>query len=553
MARDAGGPGPSRRRRRSEPLDWLNAEPSTPTPERSEEHGEGSLFQPGQARAEGYRPGSGTEDPPTGRVPNAAPLTRREARARRSERDSGRGPRRPADPPTGALPRTARRPAEPSAHETGRFAAPPPVGRPADPVANPVLNPFSREAYEAAPETGPLPLNVPPTRSPVPPPAPRPGGRDRSATPEPAAPRSRSHPPSSGRPASEHPSSGRSDTRSDTRSDPRPSSPPDAGPAGPPARSPRPAHPLLVAGLTGAAAVLLAWAAVPLLDSAAEPVTLLATFCPLVTVAAIPVLALSASRRALLPGVLAGLAAVGPWLFAAGYAAAGPGPNEGSAARTVRVMYVDGNHGRLDADSITAAVREQGVDVLVMSGMSDALSHDVAVAGLNRLLTPRWVGITSGRSDGLGVWSRQGTVTMESVPSTGAPTAQGLVTTPAGTFELIATSIPGTALRPGAGWRDALEKVSQLSARSPHRVLVGDLASTPWHPAFRRLGDAGWHDAADVNGRGLRPSWPAWSPVPVTPLDHVMVGDGMGVSGVDSARIGGTPDRAVVASVVVPG
>jgi len=84
------------------------------------------------------------------------------------------------------------------------------------------------------------------------------------------------------------------------------------------------------------------------------------------------------------------------------------------------------------------------------------------------------------------------------------------------------------------------------------RILAGDLGGTPWHPAFRSLRSKGWYEAADVLGRGLRPTWPAWGPLPVAPLDQVMVGGGAGVSRADSVRIPGTTHRALLVTVLLP-
>lgn len=68
------------------------------------------------------------------------------------------------------------------------------------------------------------------------------------------------------------------------------------------------------------------------------------------------------------------------------------------------------------------------------------------------------------------------------------------------------------------------------SAAGAPTILLGDLNCTPWSPAFDRLlAAAGVRDSG--RGRGLHLTW--FSPVPFIglPIDHVLVGRGVGVSG----------------------
>ena len=59
-------------------------------------------------------------------------------------------------------------------------------------------------------------------------------------------------------------------------------------------------------------------------------------------------------------------------------------------------------------------------------------------------------------------------------------------------------------------------------------VLLGDLNSSSWSPAFRDLlRDAGLRDTR--LGRGVQPTWPAWLPVAQVPIDHALVSPGVRV------------------------
>ncbi|HEY3098118.1 MAG TPA: endonuclease/exonuclease/phosphatase family protein, partial [Methylomirabilota bacterium] len=61
-------------------------------------------------------------------------------------------------------------------------------------------------------------------------------------------------------------------------------------------------------------------------------------------------------------------------------------------------------------------------------------------------------------------------------------------------------------------------------------VLVGDLNSSSWSPAFRDLlRDAGLRDTR--LGRGVQSTWPAWLPMVQIPIDHALVSPGVRVHG----------------------
>ncbi|MDX1654774.1 MAG: endonuclease/exonuclease/phosphatase family protein [Candidatus Competibacteraceae bacterium] len=60
-------------------------------------------------------------------------------------------------------------------------------------------------------------------------------------------------------------------------------------------------------------------------------------------------------------------------------------------------------------------------------------------------------------------------------------------------------------------------------------VLAGDLNITPWSPVFQELlAQGGLYDSG--LGRGLAPTWPADRPWFWIPIDHVLLGDGIGVA-----------------------
>ncbi len=89
---------------------------------------------------------------------------------------------------------------------------------------------------------------------------------------------------------------------------------------------------------------------------------------------------------------------------------------------------------------------------------------------------------------------------------------------------------------------------------SPRTVIAGDFNASTGHRAFRRLLREGrLRDAQDVGGGGVEGTWPSgWLVPPVMRLDHVLVGRGIGVEGVEVLPHNGSDHRGVEARLVVP-
>jgi len=85
-------------------------------------------------------------------------------------------------------------------------------------------------------------------------------------------------------------------------------------------------------------------------------------------------------------------------------------------------------------------------------------------------------------------------------------------------------------------------------------LIAGDFNASTGHRAFRRLLREGrLRDAQDVGGGGVEGTWPSgWLVPPVMRLDHVLVGRGIGVEGVEVLPHNGSDHRGVEARLVVP-
>lgn len=303
--------------------------------------------------------------------------------------------------------------------------------------------------------------------------------------------------------------------------------------------------------LTLAALGLLAWAGMCFVDTGQPTLVALTSLAPLLSVLALPVLAIAVARRQSIVAVLSIGAAIVPWALVTGSAVAGPGPTSATNRQVLRVMTVDGAAGKASAPTIVRATRSFGVDVLVVTGLTSGLAHDLTIAGINSVVSPRWVSIPAGTSVGAGFWSRQPISAAKPVPGSSQPSAITQLISSAGPLTLVVAEEGGPGVVPDNDWRADLQALETASPSGP-RILAGDLGGTPWHPAFRGLRSHGWYEAADVLGRGLRPTWPTWGPVPFTPLDQVMVGGGLGVSRANTVTMPGTSHRALLVSVILP-
>jgi endonuclease/exonuclease/phosphatase family metal-dependent hydrolase len=307
-----------------------------------------------------------------------------------------------------------------------------------------------------------------------------------------------------------------------------------------------------------AALVLAVWAATCFVDRPGpgmldELLVVAATLSPFIAVVAIPLVTFTLRGRHWVSAAITLVAALLPWLFVLSYASptgtAATGPE-------IRAMVLTAHDGAADAPSIVHAVREHGVDVLVVTELSGLLAHELTEHGLDAALRPRWVSVPDdahgGTRAGIGMWSRFPVTSTHQVPGTTWPAVRAQLDTGQGTFTLIG----GHAVPPvpdgAARWRADLAALSDAAQTPGPVLLLANLNATPWHPAFRKITRTGLTDAADAAGRGLRSTWPSALPISLIPLDHALVGGGIAVRSVDTIPVAGTDHRALLATLRLP-
>ncbi len=98
---------------------------------------------------------------------------------------------------------------------------------------------------------------------------------------------------------------------------------------------------------------------------------------------------------------------------------------------------------------------------------------------------------------------------------------------------------------------DAADEDSELD------LIIGDLNATPDHWALHDLADLDFHSAAERSNSGWQPTWPDHGlrtflaiPLPrLVQIDHVLVGRSMAAVATNTAEVGGTDHRALIAEV----
>jgi endonuclease/exonuclease/phosphatase (EEP) superfamily protein YafD len=248
------------------------------------------------------------------------------------------------------------------------------------------------------------------------------------------------------------------------------------------------------------------------------------------------------------------LLAVHAWWLAPLYA--GDRPAGGSASLVVLAQNFE--YG--DAEALVELVREEDVDVLVLTDANSTRIDPLLAAGIEESL-PHTVGIGEG-----------GAVVLSRIPVTGT----GLLhdDSESRLVELEAPGLGAVTIAavhtrppydPGA-WRRDHEQVrtalAAVRADADRAVVVaGDLNATLAHAPVRRLVDLGLSDSAVQANAGWSPTWPSGShqrrfglTVPAfAAIDHVLTSPRLVATSSRTVALRGADHLAVLATISVAG
>jgi endonuclease/exonuclease/phosphatase (EEP) superfamily protein YafD len=218
--------------------------------------------------------------------------------------------------------------------------------------------------------------------------------------------------------------------------------------------------------------------------------------------------------------------------------------------RRVRVLSSNLYQGRADVKTVVALLHEHQVDILSLLELTPEAVEDFVQAGLHEVLPHRIVQPVSGGA-GSGLISRYPLVQLGLV-------GPGRFAQPSARVDLGGAAVEVVAVHTAPPtdsstvWRAELAGLPTPRADRAIRLLAGDFNATADHAAFRRLLRAGYLDAAERRGAGLRSTWPArLFPPPVT-LDHILVDDRATITDYRVFEIPGSDHKAVYGEFVVP-
>lgn len=229
-------------------------------------------------------------------------------------------------------------------------------------------------------------------------------------------------------------------------------------------------------------------------------------------------------------------------------------PTPSGPSLTVMVANLRVGHG--DPAAVTAAVRTHGVDVLVTLELTGSAIDALRGAGLGDVL-PNTTLRPGDRMSGGGIHSRLPLTTLPPrerhlvgrSPRASLELADGRCVVVEGVHPLPPIDADWTGR-----WRATLAGLDDPPGGGA-QVLAGDFNATLDHVAFRALLAAGWVDAADSVGAGLRPTFNGlrWGdPVPPVTLDHVLVDEDTLIERVLVLPLAGSDHRMVVARLRLP-
>lgn len=285
-------------------------------------------------------------------------------------------------------------------------------------------------------------------------------------------------------------------------------------------------------------------------------VTLLASFAPLSTLLALLLVVPLVLTRFRIAAVVAALVA------AVGIAAESPlyiaATSTAAEAPKLRLLQANIRLGEADPDTLASLVRNQGVDVLTVSELTEPAAQRLSVAGLDGELPFSFIQPREG-GNGAGIFSRHPLTDAVDLPGLRHKNLRAVVDVP-GAGPVAVYALHPLPPYPEPSWRWALEldRIGAILADEPLPIVIGgDFNSTYDHERFRNLLRAGARDgfqladAAEFLGAGIVPTYPAdqWYPA-VLAIDRILTRGTTAVS-FDRIEVPGSDHYGVIGDVLL--
>ncbi|MCX6928544.1 MAG: endonuclease/exonuclease/phosphatase family protein [Verrucomicrobia bacterium] len=200
----------------------------------------------------------------------------------------------------------------------------------------------------------------------------------------------------------------------------------------------------------------------------------------------------------------------------------GEEPKPAQASRSYRSLLLNVNTEAGSPDKVAQLIKQVDADIVALEEINDlwvsALSGSLRNYAYSKMMP---------REDNFGIalYSKHPFNRSEilQVGEADIPTLIAEVALPGGQLTVIATHpLPPGGAEYSRLRNDQLARLPEIvkQARSPV-LLLGDLNATPWCSHFKRLlSQSGLRDSSQ--GRGVLPTWPAWCPLLLIPIDHCL-------------------------------
>jgi len=197
-------------------------------------------------------------------------------------------------------------------------------------------------------------------------------------------------------------------------------------------------------------------------------------------------------------------------------------PQPTQVSRSYRSLLMNVNTESGSPEKVARAIKQVDADVVVLEEINDhwlsALSVPLRDYGYSKAMP---------REDNFGIalYSKYPFVQAEirQVGEADIPSVIAELASPVGRFTVIATHpVPPGGAENSRLRNDQLTRLPEIVKQANSAVLLlGDLNATPWCSHFKRLlRQSGLRDSSQ--GRGLLPTWPAWCPMLLIPIDHCL-------------------------------
>ncbi|GAA3822533.1 endonuclease/exonuclease/phosphatase family protein [Sphaerisporangium flaviroseum] len=210
--------------------------------------------------------------------------------------------------------------------------------------------------------------------------------------------------------------------------------------------------------------------------------------------------------------------------------------------------------GRGDAGTVVDLVRRHRPDILSTQELTPGAVEDLDAAGLKELM-PYRVLEDEWNAAGSGIYSSHPITQLKGLfPVIGHNMPAVKLTMPGGAeVEVVDVHTLPPLGRQIFAWTEGLRALPPGPASGPFRILAGDFNASLDHAEMRRLVGRGYHDAGDITGGGLTPTWPANKRVPpLITIDHVLVDQRISVRNYQVYDVPGTDHRAVLTELTLP-